>query len=114
MQGEKLSEEERKAADAQLKELAGKYGLESARQLAQGEKPGGSVGAFEALQKGDLSGLAPAEALLAAKALGEVTAFAGGINDTVKGFFKGSDLRARTGTRVVARVAETRRVRAPG
>jgi hypothetical protein len=114
LKGESLSEEEKKAADAQLKELADRYGLESARKLSKGDKPGATTGAFEALQKGDLSGLAPTEALLAAKALGEVVSFAGGIDDAVKGFFKGSDIRARTGVKVVARVAEARTLRLPG
>lgn len=113
--GKDVSDGDKTKADAQLKELAQRYGLESTKELLNDPKSkvksaGDIAGVFESVQKGDFSSLAGVDLLLAAKAAGEIVELGSGIDKTLRGIFKGSNINARVGTPVTAYLAETKSI----
>jgi hypothetical protein len=113
--GEKLAPEEQKKADAELARLADRYNLDSTKRLLKGDKaearPSGAQGVLEALQKGDVTGLAGHEVVLGVKALEEIADLGAGLDKSLRGAIKGSNIKAQVGTRLTATTATAVTVR---
>lgn len=115
--GEEASPEEKKKADDQLKNLAEKYGLKDTQSFIEGSKDGKSTqktdlsSVIQSVQKGDIKGLSGVDVLLAARAAGEIINLGSGIDKSLRGIFKGSNIRARVGLPVKAYVAEESKIR---
>ena len=65
--GQQMSDQDKSKADAQLKDLAGRYGLENTTAFLEGSKPEQKkdvAGLLESVQKGDLTGLSGMNLLL--------------------------------------------------
>lgn len=110
-QGKKFSDEEALKSDAQWRALAEKYGMKETQAFmdAQREEKGGHKdlsSVVSAIQKGDLGGLSGLDIVLGAKAAGEIIDLGSGIDKSLRGIFKGSNIHARTGLRVKAYLAE--------
>ena len=113
-QGKKLTEGESKRVDDQWRDLAGKYGLKETQAYMDSQKSGSGEdlsGVIGAIQKGDLNGLSGLDIVLGAKAAGEILELGSGIDKTLRGIFKGSNIRARTGLKIKAYLAESVKAR---
>ena len=107
--GQQMSDQDKSKADAQLKDLAGRYGLENTTAFLKGSKPEQKkdvAGLLESVQKGDLTGLSGMNLLLAVKAAGEIVDLGSGIDKSLRSIFKGNNIHAPVGTPVKAYVAE--------
>ncbi|MBS1715911.1 MAG: hypothetical protein JST30_16405 [Armatimonadetes bacterium] len=114
-QGKKLSDDEARRTDGQWRDLAGKYGLKETRAYMEAQKSEDAShdlsGLIGSIQKGDLKGLSASEVLLGAKAAGEILELGSGIDKSLRGIFKGSNIHARTGLRLKAFLAESVKVK---
>ena len=113
--GETLPPAEQKQADAELARLAERYDLESTKRLLKGDKgperSSGAQGVLDALQKGDFGGLAGHEVVLGVQALEEIANLGAGLDKSLRGAVKGSNVKAQVGTRVTATTAKAVTVR---
>lgn len=97
--------------EAALKQFAEGLGLETTRELTEKPvEPGRNLtlgSALNALQRGDLAGLAGVDAVLAAQAVGEIADLASSVDHKLRGVFKGRTIRATIGTPLEVKTGET-------
>ena len=113
--GQEMSASDKSKADIQLQQLSEKYGLKDTQAFLKSDqkgqaKNGDVVGLLESVQKGDIKGLTGVDVLLAVRAAGELVDLGSGIDKTLRGIFKGSNIHARVGTPVTAILAENSKI----
>ncbi|MBS1721598.1 MAG: hypothetical protein JSS66_01180 [Armatimonadetes bacterium] len=103
------------ASEKKWKELADRYGLQETQKFFKGEAQGDRAtdlgGALSAVQKGDLRGLTGTDVLLVAKAAGEIVDLGSGVDKSLRGVFKGSNIHAPVGTKVTGKIGKETKVR---
>ncbi|MCW5936131.1 MAG: hypothetical protein KIT11_02345 [Fimbriimonadaceae bacterium] len=99
-----------KEPDQKLKKIAEKHGLGRTEKLIQkqgrNEGSGTWADAIKGLQSGNVGSLAGVDLVLAAQAAGEIGDLVGSVDKTLRGTFKGSNIKASVGTTVHAKVAD--------
>ncbi len=110
--GEQAPPEEKAKAEKQLKELSQRYGLKSTQELLNGPQdashpPKDVSSLLQSVQKGDLKGLTGVDVLLVARAASEIVDLGSGLDKSLRGMLKGSNIHAKIGTPVTAYLAKT-------
>ncbi len=113
LSGKAPTPQEERAGQEQLRRIAERHGMPSTEKMLGDPKKGTSdtAGVIERLQQGDVSGLTGVELVVAAQAAGEVLNLASTVDQSLRGIFKGPNVRANVGTVLKLEFAEAATVR---